>query len=298
MSDDALSKIVDSLIEERKSERKFKLFSRFFFILFLLILLYFTLYTPVTTNIYKSEHTAVIKLNGVISSDGPVSTESTLKLIRKAFDNELCKNIILKINSPGGSATQSKIIYDEISKLKSESNKKVFSVIEDVGASGGYYIAASADKIFASSSSIVGSIGVRIDSLNFKSLFNKLGIKSQTISSGEDKLILDPFQDLSANHKSHLLQLARSIHNEFITDIKSSRGNLIKDNNVFSGLFWTGNEALSIGLIDQVASIYDVNREYFDNSELITYNKKLTILDSLIKSIVPNYQSYKIGLYY
>ncbi len=298
MSNDALNKIVDSLVEERKTERKFKLYSRVFFIVLFLIFFYFVLWNPVDNNIYKSEHTAVIKLNGVIANDGGVNTESTLKLVREAFNNDLCKNIILKINSPGGSATQSKIIFDEISKLKKENNKQIFSVIEDIGASGGYYIAASADKIFASSSSIVGSIGVRIDSLNFKSLFNKLGIKSQTISSGKDKLILDPFQDLSEDHKSHLLQLARNIHNEFISDIKLSRGNLIKDDSAFSGLFWTGNEAVNIGLIDSISSIYDVNRNYFNNSKLITYNKKPTILDNLINSIARNFPDYKIGLYY
>ncbi len=298
MSNDALNKIVDSLVEERKTERKFKLYSRVFFIVLFLIFFYFVLWNPVDNNIYKSEHTAVIKLNGVIANDGGVNTESTLKLVREAFNNDLCKNIILKINSPGGSATQSKIIFDEISKLKKENNKQIFSVIEDIGASGGYYIAASADKIFASSSSIVGSIGVRIDSLNFKSLFNKLGIKSQTISSGKDKLILDPFQDLSEDHKSHLLLLARNIHNEFISDIKLSRGNLIKDDSAFSGLFWTGNEAVNIGLIDSISSIYDVNRNYFNNSKLITYNKKPTILDNLINSIARNFPDYKIGLYY
>lgn len=298
MSDDSLAKIVDSLVEERKSERKFKLLSRVFFVILLLIIFYLSLSNPMDDNIYQSEHTAVIKLDGVIASNGTINTETTLELIRKAFNNDLCKNIILKINSPGGSATQSKIIYDEILMLKKNTNKQIFSVIEDVGASGGYYIAASADKIFASNSSIVGSIGVRIDSLNFKSLFNKLGIKSQTISSGKDKLILDPFQDMTEEHKTHLAKLANSIHNEFISDIKISRDNLIKDDIAFSGLFWTGNEALGIGLIDEISSLYDVNRDYFNNSKLITYNKKPSIFDSIINSIVMNYMRNNIGLYY
>ena len=298
MSDDSLSKIVDSLVEERKSERKFKLLSRVFFVILLLIIFYLSLSKSMDNNIYQSEHTAVIKLDGVIASNGTINTETTLELIRKAFNNDLCKNIILKINSPGGSATQSKIIYDEILMLKKNSNKQIFSVIEDVGASGGYYIAASADKIFASNSSIVGSIGVRIDSLNFKSLFNKLGIKSQTISSGKDKLILDPFQDMTEEHKTHLTKLANSIHKEFISDIKISRDNLIKDDIAFSGLFCTGNEALGIGLIDEISSLYDVNRDYFNNSKLITYNKKPSIFDNIINSIVMNHMRNNIGLYY
>ena len=298
MSDDTLAKLVDSLIEERKSERKFKLFSRILFAIFLLTIFYFSLSSPMDENIYQGEHTAVIKLDGVIAANGTINTESTLQLVRKAFNNNLCKNIILKINSPGGSATQSKIIYDEILILKKNSDKQIYSVIEDVGASGGYYIAASADKIFASNSSIVGSIGVRIDSLNFKSLLTKLGIKSQTISSGKDKLILDPFQDLSEEHKVHLTNLANNIHNEFISDIKTSRGNLINNDIVFSGLFWTGSEALDIGLIDQISSVYDVNRDYFDNLKLITYNRKPSLFDNFIKSIVSNYKKNNISLYY
>ncbi len=290
-----LQDLINTLIEDKRSERRYKLIGR---ILFLSIVLLFIYFASISSSKLTTPHTAIIEINGVIAAGGPVNVKKILPLIENAVDNDLCNGVILKINSPGGSATQSKIIYDEILKLKKNANKQIFSVIEDVGASGGYYIAASADKIFASNSSIVGSIGVRIDSLNFKSLFNKLGIKSQTISSGKDKLILDPFQDMTEEHKTHLTKLANSIHNEFISDIKISRDNLIKDDIAFSGLFWTGNEALGIGLIDQISSLYDVNRDYFNNSKLITYNKKPSIFDNIINSIVMNHMRNNIGLYY
>ena len=300
MSDDTLNKLVSSLLEERNSDRKMRIVYRVLFAIFLFLIIYFSLSSPINNDIYRSEHTAVIKVDGVIATNGGVNTENLLKLVRKAFDNELCKNIILKINSPGGSATQSKIIYDEILRLKKSNTKKVFSVIEDVGASGGYYIAASADKIFASSSSIVGSIGVRIDSFNFKRLINKLGIESQTISSGNDKLILDPFNDLTEDHKIHLTQLAEDIHNEFINDIMISRGKLLKDKEdaIFTGLFWTGNVAKDIGLIDNVASIYEVNREYFNNHDLIIYNQKPSILESLLNAFMKTNYSHSMGFIY
>ena len=128
MSNDALNKIVDSLVEERKTERKFKLYSRVFFIVLFLIFFYFVLWNPVDNNIYKSEHTAVIKLNGVIANDGGVNTESTLKLVREAFNNDLCKNIILKINSPGGSATQSKIILMKLANLRRRITNRFFQL--------------------------------------------------------------------------------------------------------------------------------------------------------------------------
>ena len=200
-----------------------------------------------------------------------------------AIENKNCLGIILKINSPGGSATQSKIIFDEINKIRSTSDKKIYAVIEDVGASGGYYIAASAEKIFSSSSSIVGSIGVRLDSYNIKRLMDKIGIKSQVLSSGKDKTILDPFADLSDDHKIHLQNLLSNIHNQFISDIMLSRGTKI-DKDAFTGLFWTGSAAIKIGLIDELLSIYDVSEKFFNNNNLVTYNKERDILKEIFNT--------------
>ena len=219
-------------------------------------------------------------------------------MIIKAANNDFCENIILNINSPGGSATQSKIIFDQISRIKKTSDKTIYAIIDDVGASGGYYIAASGDVVIANSSSIVGSIGVRLDSINIESLAKKLGIESQTISSGEDKTILDPFQTLSEKQRNHLNNLVRDIHEEFIQDIKSTRGDKIKDNSVFTGLFWTGKQALQLGLIDEIGSIYDINQKYLNNSELVTYNKRLSIIDELMQSIISSYSSTQIGMFY
>ena len=140
--------------------------------------------------------------------------------------------------------------------------------------------------IFANASSIVGSIGVRLDSFNVTSLMEKLGIESQVISSGKDKTMLDPFNKLTEKHRLHLKTLLASIHNQFISDIQKSRSSKIGKNNVFTGLFWTGNEALKIGLIDEIASIYDVNEKYFDNIELIIYNKEDNFFKDLMKTAI------------
>ena len=234
---------------------------------------------------YSNQHVAVIEINGMISSAGPVNSELILPHIKNAIKNNSCVGIILKINSPGGSATQSKIIFDEINKIKSNSEKEIYAVIEDVGASGGYYIAASADKIFSSSSSIVGSIGVRLDSFNVQGLMEKLGIKSQILSSGKDKTILDPFSDLSGYHITHLKKLLKNIHNQFISDITDSRGTRI-NTDVFTGLFWTGVEAKKIGLIDEILSVYDVKEKYFNNNQLIIYNNENDIWKEIFKSFI------------
>ena len=280
-----LKNLVDSLIKERESERKFKLIGRaVIFGLFLLITVSVMFSSSGAS--YSKDHLAIININGEISSNGPVNVQNIIPHIEKAVNNDACLGIILKINSPGGSATQSKIIFDEINKFKKINDKKIYTVIEDVGASGGYYIAASGDMIFANASSIVGSIGVRLDSFNISSLMEKLGIESQVISSGEDKTMLDPFNKLTEKHRLHLKTLLASIHDQFITDIQKSRSSKIDENNVFTGLFWTGTEALKIGLIDEIASVYDVNEKYFNNIELVTYNKKDNFFKDLMKTVV------------
>ena len=285
-NNELLKELVASLLAERESDRKFKFLSRALFASVIFLIIIMLVFLPINKIDYSKEHTAIIEVNGMISSGGPVSTEKIIPFFKKAIENDNCYGIILKINSPGGSATQSKIIYDEINKAKATSNKKIFAVIEDMGASGGYYIAASGDKIFSNSSSIVGSIGVRIDSFNVQSLMKKLGIKSQTISSGPDKTILDPFNELTEKHKIHLKKLLSGIHKEFISDIKNSRKGKIGDKKVFSGLFWTGSQAIEMGLVDEIASIYDVNELYFENRLMITYNKKSNILDNILDTML------------
>ena len=287
MEDNSIVKnLVDSLIKERESERKFKFIGRIMiFILFLLITISVIFSSSSGIN-YSKDHIAIINIDGEISSNGPVNVESIIPHIKKAVNNDACLGIILKINSPGGSATQSKIIFDEINKFKKINDKKIYTVIEDVGASGGYYIAASGDMIFANASSIVGSIGVRLDSFNVISLMEKLGIESQVISSGKDKTMLDPFSKLTEQHRLHLETLLASIHDQFISDIQKSRSNKINENKVFTGLFWTGTEALKIGLIDEIASVYDVNEKYFNNTGLVTYNKEDNFFKDLMKTAI------------
>ena len=281
-----IKSLVDSLIKERESERKFKLIGRItIFILFLLIAVSVIFSSSSEIN-YSKDHIAIINIDGEISSNGPVNVENIIPHVEKAINNNSCLGIILKINSPGGSATQSKIIFDEINKFKKINDKKIYTVIEDVGASGGYYIAASGDMIFANASSIVGSIGVRLDSFNVISLMEKLGIESQVISSGKDKTMLDPFSKLTEQHRLHLETLLASIHDQFISDIQKSRSSKINENKVFTGLFWTGTEALKIGLIDEIASVYDVNEKYFNNAELVTYNKEDNFFKDLMKTAI------------
>ena len=287
MSDDnkTLNDIVNTLISERKRDYRNKIIFRIIFILFFVFAI---LILPVSKNInFSQPHIAVIEINGLIASKTSSSADTIVPLLKKASSNENSKAIVIKVNSGGGSATQSKIIFDEIKKLKKDINKDIISIIEDVGASGGYYIAMAADEVFASETSIVGSIGVRLDSYDVRSFFNKLGIKSRTIYSGDNKLILDPFHELTSNQYKHVKKLTDQIHLQFITDLKQSRKNrLTKDESIYSGLFYTGVEAKNLGLIDGISSIYDLKTERYDNIPLQKYNSDNDILNNIIKSSI------------
>jgi len=287
MSDEnkTLNDIVNTLISERKRDYRNKIIFRIIFILFFVFAI---LILPVSKNInFSQPHIAVIEINGLIASETSSSADTIVPLLKKASSNENSKAIVIKVNSGGGSATQSKIIFDEIKKLKKDINKDIISIIEDVGAYGGYYIAMAADEVFASETSIVGSIGVRLDSYDVRSFFNKLGIKSRTIYSGDNKLILDPFHELTSNQYKHVKKLTDQIHLQFITDLKQSRKNrLTKDESIYSGLFYTGVEAKNLGLIDGISSIYDLKTERYDNIPLQKYNRDNDILNNIIKSSI------------
>ena len=278
-----LSDIVSTLIHERKRDYRNKvLFRIFVFFIFLLIIFA----APIAKDMsFNQPHIALIEINGLISSETQSSADKIIPLLKQASENENTSAIIIKVNSGGGSATQSKIIFDEIVKIKNTTDKDIISIIEDVGASGGYYIAMAADEIHASSTSIVGSIGVRLDSYDVRSFFNKLGIKSRTIYSGENKLILDPFYELTAEQYAHVKKLTDQIHNQFIVDLKKSRQDKItSDKSVYSGLFYTGIEALELGLIDSLSSIYDIRSDRYENLPIHKYNRDNDILGKILKT--------------
>ena len=287
MSEDnkTINEIVSVLISERKRDYRNKIIFRIFIFVVFISLLFVA---PMAKDInFSQPHIAVIEVNGLIASESQSSAENIIPLLKRASENVNTSVIIIKVNSGGGSATQSKIIHDEIIKIKGETDKDIISIIEDVGASGGYYIAMAADEIFASETSIVGSIGVRLDSYDVRSFFNKLGIKSRTIYSGDNKLILDPFHELTPKQYSHVKKLTDQIHTQFINDLKESRSNKLSENDsIYSGLFYTGSEALSLGLIDGLSSLYDLKSDRYDNLPIQKYNRDDDILNQILKTSI------------
>ena len=283
-NDKTLNEIVSTLLAERKRDYRNRFILR---TLFVLVVIFIIIFAPMAKDInYSNPHIALIEVNGLISSETQSSADKIIPLLQKASNNTNASAIIIKINSGGGSATQSKIIFDEIIKIKSTSDKKIISVIEDVGASGGYYIAMAADHIIASETSIVGSIGVRLDSYDVRRLFNNLGIKPRTIYSGENKLILDPFHELTSKQYDHVKSLTDEIHTQFINDLKNSRKDKINPDNklIYSGLFYTGTQAKKLGLVDDISSIYKLTNEQYKNVIIQKYNSENNLIDQFIQT--------------
>ncbi|MFW2177833.1 MULTISPECIES: signal peptide peptidase SppA [unclassified Moraxella] len=224
-----------------------------------------------------SPHLAVIDVNGVISAKDEANSESINEALTEAFDNEQAKAVALRINSPGGSPVQSDEVWQTMTELrKAHPNKKLYAVIEDMGASGAYYIASGADEIWVNPSSLVGSIGVIMPSYNIEGLMNKYGVKDGTMTAGEHKDILSMSRDLTEFERTHVQGVLDNTHSHFINAVKQGRGNKLKDpegNQLFSGLFWSGEQAINLGLADKKGSIASLEKQLkLDNA--VVYNEE------------------------
>ncbi len=229
-------------------------------------------------------HTALVDVNGIIMSDAEASADRIVKGVRDAFKAEQCKGVLLRLNSPGGSPVQAGMVYREIRRLRAEyPDKKVYAVITDMGASGAYYIAAAADEIYADSASLVGSIGVVSDGFGFVGAMDKLGVERRVFTAGENKAMLDPFQPLDESQKAYFSTILGDVHQQFIDAVKQGRGERLKDDpNVFSGLFWSGRQALELGLVDGLASPGQVAREIIGEEEFVDYTPRSNPFDAFV----------------
>jgi len=230
-------------------------------------------------------HAAVIKVNGPIAADQYASAGNLNGALRDAFSNEYVLGVILEINSPGGSPVQSGYVYDEIRRLKTlHPDIPVYAVIMDLGASGAYYIAAAADEIYADKASLVGSIGVIGSGFGFTEAMNKLGVERRLYTSGEHKAFLDPFSPQRPEEKEFWESVLKVTHQQFISQVKLGRGERLADDpELFSGLIWTGEQAVEKGLIDGLSSSSAVARELLDTEELVSYTYQPDPIQRLIE---------------
>jgi len=284
---DLINRLAFAAITEQRRHRRWSVFFKFLFFGYLVVLLF--LYQPDFSLDpgQNASHTALVEMKGVIAPDKEASADNIVSGLRSAFENSNTAGVILRINSPGGSPVQSGYINDEIKRLREKyPDTPFYVVIADICASGGYYVAAAADKIYADKASIVGSIGVRMDGFGFVDAIDKLGIERRLITAGEHKGFLDPFQPTKNSDVAHVQALLNDIHEQFIEVVKAGRGEKLKDDpNLFSGFVWTGEQALELGLVDELASSSYVAREVIGAETIVDYTPTEDLLEKFSKRL-------------
>lgn len=231
------------------------------------------------------KHTALVEIDGLIAPGADASADRVTSALQAAFEDKRTQGVVLRINSPGGSPVQAQTIYDEMRRLRKKYPKiPLYAVIEDLCASGGYYVAVGADRIYVSKSSIVGSIGVRMDGFGVTGLMEKLGVERRLLTAGENKGMLDPFLPLEESHKQYALALMGEIHEQFIAVVREGRGDRLKETpDMFSGLIWSGQKGVELGLADAVGSLDYVAREVVKAEEIVDYTEKENFAERLAR---------------
>lgn len=279
-----LEQFARDYMRERRSERRWRIFFRLAWLVLFAIVAWGLLGARGHSNVPSGPHTALVEVRGEIAADTEASAEQLVSALRSAFEDVGAKAVVLRINSPGGSPVQSGIIYDEIKRLKTLHGKKVYAVVEEMCASGAYYIAVAADEIYVDKASLVGSIGVLMDGFGFTGTMEKLGIERRLLTAGANKGMLDPFSPQNAKQTAFAKAMIDQIHQQFITVVKEGRGERLKETpETFSGLFWNGEEAIKLGLADNIGSLDFVAREVVQAPEVIDYTPKDNVAERLAK---------------
>lgn len=275
----------DAFAEQKRARRwsvVFKLLT--FAYLFGFGLLFYFSTRNVELGAKASEHVGVVSISGVIGADEAASAARIGAGLRKAFENESARAVIVAINSPGGSPVQAGYIYDEMKRLKAlYPTKKLYAVIADIGASGGYYVAAAADEIYADKASLVGSIGVTASGFGFVDALAKLGVERRTYTAGAHKAFLDPFSPVNEQQKHFWQDVLKQTHEQFISAVQAGRGDrLTITEEIASGLVWNGEQALALGLVDGLGSVRQVARDLLGSDELHDYTPRKSPLNELL----------------
>ena len=231
------------------------------------------------------KHTAMVELNGLIAPGSDASAEKITAALQAAFKDKNTQGVVLRINSPGGSPVQSQTIYDEMRRLRKKyPDIPLYVVVEDVCASGGYFVAAGADRIYVSRSSIVGSIGVLMNGFGFTGLMEKLGVERRLITAGENKGMLDPFSPMTAQDREHAIALIKDVHEQFIGVVREGRGKCLKETpDRVSGLIWTGKMSVALGLADGFGSLDSVARDVIKAEEIVDFSQKENIAEKFAR---------------
>ena len=281
---ETLEKLAFANLKEQRSDRRWKLGLRLAWMAIVVFALWqiFSFGSPATSPSFP--HTALVTIVGEISSDTEASAENVMSSMRTALEDPGSRALVLLINSPGGSPVQAGLINDEITRLRALHNKPIYAVVEESCASAAYYIAAATDQIFVDKASLVGSIGVLMDGFGFTGLMDKLGVERRLMTAGENKGFLDPFSPQTAPQRVHAQAMLDQIHKQFIDVVKKGRGDRLKDSpGLFSGLFWSGQQAVDLGLADSLGSVDGVARDVVKAPDVIDYTQRENVAERLVK---------------
>jgi len=279
-----LSDLVQSNLKEQQAARRWKMGLRLAWLLLWVVVLWQIFSHNQTAANITTPHTAIVNIKGEIADGADASAENVVAAMRAALEDTGSRGLVLLINSPGGSPVQAGIINDEIVRLKALHHKPIYAVVEESCASAAYYIAAATDKIYVDKASIVGSIGVLMDGFGFTGLMDKLGVERRLMTAGENKGFLDPFSPQTDAQRKHAQAMLNHIHAQFIGVVKKGRGDRLKETpEMFSGLFWTGQQAIELGLADELGSIDQVARDVIKAEELVDYSRRDNVAERLVK---------------
>ena len=282
--ENAFERLATELLRQQRADRRWRVFFRGAWLGLALVVLWLGLIYRSAPTAASSPHTALVEVRGEIAADSEASAEALVAALKLAFEDSSAQAVVLRINSPGGSPVQSGIVNDEIHRLKAKHQKKVYAVVEEMCASGAYYIAVAADEIYVDKASIVGSIGVLMDSFGFNGLMAKLGVERRLLTAGTNKAMLDPFSPANPRHQQLAQAMLDQIHQQFIAAVKAGRGARLKETpDTFSGLFWNGEEAVKLGLADAVGNLDFVAREVVKAEDIIDYTPHDNVAERLAK---------------
>ena len=270
-----LEKLALSAIQEQRRSRHWSILFKTLGFLYLFIVLFLAAGWFGSDGVSIKEHTALVDLQGVIASD-QASADSVIASLQGAFEDKKTKGVILRINSPGGSPVQAGQIYDEIRRLRALHPKiPLYAVVDDICASGGYYVAVGADKIFVDKASIVGSIGVLMDGFGFTQTMQKLGVERRLLTAGENKGFLDPFSPVDPKQAAFAKQMLEEIHGQFIGVVREGRGKRLQETpEMFSGLVWSGEKSIQLGLADALGNVESVARDVIKAEDIVDYTQR------------------------
>lgn len=280
-----VEKVAMAAVVEQRRARYWGIFFKVLLFIYLFVLLFIGIGWIGKRESAPDKHTAMVELRGVISSGNPASADNVMSGLQEAFKNKRTQGVILRINSPGGSPVEAGHINDEIRRLREKYPKiPVYAVVEDICASGGYYVAVAADRIFVDKASIIGSIGVLMDGFGFTGAMEKLGVERRLLAAGENKGFLDPFSPILDSQRKHAEEMLQQIHQQFISVVRQGRGDRLKETpEMFSGLLWVGQKSVEMGLADALGGVDYVAREVIKAEEIIDFTPRENVAERLAK---------------